>query len=77
MTSLPHPCAFCKGGNGWSLAREAAQECSPQPALSLSKGRKPWVAIRKTPEVPQGRPAIARRFSAGDLPPEVMPVPEG
>ena len=24
-------------------SREAAQECSPQPALSLSKGRKPWV----------------------------------
>jgi hypothetical protein len=24
-------------------SRKAAKECSPQPALSLPKGRKPWV----------------------------------
>ena len=26
---------------------EVAEECGPQPALSLPKGRKPWVAERK------------------------------
>jgi hypothetical protein len=25
-----------------AASREAAEECSPQHALSLSKGRKPW-----------------------------------
>jgi hypothetical protein len=33
------------------LSREAATECSPQPALSPSQGRKPWEK-RKT-EKPQ------------------------
>jgi hypothetical protein len=33
-------------------SREAAQECSPQPALSLSKGRNPWAesGTRASPE---------------------------
>ncbi len=35
-------------------SREAAQECSPRPALSLSKGRKPWVDAASH-EAPEGR----------------------
>jgi iron-sulfur cluster assembly protein len=36
-------------------SREAAQECSPQPALSLSKGRKPWVIAQDATKPRQGR----------------------
>jgi len=33
-----------KGNKAKTIRREAAQECSPQPALSLPKGREPWVS---------------------------------
>jgi hypothetical protein len=36
------------------ISREAATEYSPQPALSLSKGRKPWVPIAKKTSKPGG-----------------------
>jgi hypothetical protein len=36
------------------FSREAAKECSPQPALSLSKGRKPWVDSGGA-QAPKGR----------------------
>jgi len=48
-----------------SLSREAAKDCSPEPALSLPKGRKPWVMV---PDdiAPKGR-KIAFRARAGML----------
>jgi len=36
-------------------SRKAAAECSPQPALSLPKGRKPWVSRKRKIEPRQGR----------------------
>jgi hypothetical protein len=37
------------------FSRKAASERSPQPALSLPKGRKPWVKTWKQESAPEGR----------------------
>jgi len=42
------------GRNPREPSREAAKECSPQLALSLSKGRKSWVAEWKRKQAPEG-----------------------
>jgi hypothetical protein len=58
-------------------SRRAAQECSPQPALSLSKGRKPWDAKRKNDQAAERRKIIAQDFSPGVRHTKWNQVPEG
>ena len=36
-------------------SREAAQECSPEPARAKPRGRKPWVRVSNEGQAPQGR----------------------
>jgi len=43
-------------------SREAAQECSPQLALSLSKGRKPWVRSGKNISPEGAQDGLRHRF---------------
>jgi hypothetical protein len=48
-----------------NVSREAATECSPLLALSLSKGRKSWVASGKTVSSPGGAKEKEAARSAG------------
>ncbi len=48
-----------------SRSREAAQECSPQLALSLSKGRKPWVRSGRNISPEGAQDGLRHRFRQG------------
>jgi threonylcarbamoyladenosine tRNA methylthiotransferase MtaB len=58
-----------------SKSREAATECSPQLALSLSKGRKPWEESENTP-APSGRKTNVRTDSSSPAKGEAALIPE-
>src|SRR3984957_12510412 len=57
-------------------SRAVAKECSPQPALSLSKGHKPWVTNKTNPASPGGakeQPTTTLLSHSGTHPQKELP----